>query len=51
MALFVCAHVGVMFDWEGNKQHLLQGHVSTITVYSCKFAFEALSKKLLNIIV
>ena len=28
VALFVCAHVGVMFDWEGNKQQLLQGHVS-----------------------
>lgn len=33
MALFVCAHVGVMFDWEGNKQQLLQGHVSCITVF------------------
>lgn len=28
VALFLCAHVGVMFDWEGNKQQLLQGHVS-----------------------
>ena len=33
MALFVCAHVGVMFDWEVNKQQLLQGHVSSITVF------------------
>ena len=24
----MCAHVGVMFDWEGSKQQLLQGHVS-----------------------
>ncbi|KAJ7388309.1 hypothetical protein OS493_038600, partial [Desmophyllum pertusum] len=25
-AFFVCAHVGVMFDWGANKQQLLQGH-------------------------
>lgn len=31
MALFVCAHVGVMFDWEGNKQQLLQGHCNAIS--------------------
>lgn len=31
MALFVCAHVGVMFDWEGNKQELLQGHCNVIS--------------------
>ena len=24
----MCSHVGVMFDWEANKQQLLQGHVS-----------------------
>ena len=34
MALFVCAHVAVMFDWEGNKQELLQGHVRYIIFYS-----------------
>ena len=29
----MCAHVGVMFDWEGNKQQLLQGHVSFTHLY------------------
>ena len=24
----MCSHVGIMFDWEANKQQLLQGHVS-----------------------
>ena len=40
VALFVCAHVGVMFDWEGNKQQLLQGHVSYIAV--CRIIIEQL---------
>lgn len=31
VAFFICAHVGVMFDWEANKQQLLQGHCNAIT--------------------
>ena len=27
VAFYVCSHVGMMFDWEANKQQLLQGHV------------------------
>ena len=32
----MCAHVGVMFDWEGNKQQLLQGHVSFTLVFNIR---------------
>ena len=26
--MYPCAHVGVMYDYEKNQQHILQGHVS-----------------------
>lgn len=30
VAFYVCSHVGMMFDWEANKQQLLQGHCNAI---------------------
>ncbi|PFX32907.1 WD repeat-containing protein 66 [Stylophora pistillata] len=31
VAFYVCSHVGIMFDWEANKQQLLQGHCNAIS--------------------
>ena len=29
--MYTCSHVGVMYDFENNKQFILQGHVSILT--------------------
>ncbi|ESO91649.1 hypothetical protein LOTGIDRAFT_191347 [Lottia gigantea] len=31
MILYPCAHVGVLYDFKNNKQHILQGHTNSIT--------------------
>lgn len=31
--MYACAHVGVLYDFENNRQHILQGHVSIIRQY------------------
>ncbi|KAK6192834.1 hypothetical protein SNE40_004236 [Patella caerulea] len=31
MILYPCAHVGVLYDFQNNKQHILQGHTNAIT--------------------
>jgi len=28
--MYACAHVGVLYDFENNRQHILQGHVSVV---------------------
>lgn len=32
LIMYACAHVGVLYDFENNRQHILQGHVSIILV-------------------
>lgn len=26
--MYTCAHVGILYDFNSNRQHILQGHVS-----------------------
>ena len=26
--MYTCAHVGILYDFKSNRQHILQGHVS-----------------------
>lgn len=33
LIMYACAHVGVLYDFENNRQHILQGHVSTIFIW------------------
>lgn len=33
LIMYACAHVGVLYDFENNRQHILQGHVSIIRQY------------------
>ena len=30
--MYTCAHVGILYDFKSNRQHILQGHVSTLTL-------------------
>ena len=32
--MYACAHTGVLYDFENNKQTLLQGHVSNVNVHN-----------------
>lgn len=34
--MYSCAHVGVMYDFKNNKQHILQAHVS-VPMFVCLF--------------
>ncbi|XP_071181145.1 cilia- and flagella-associated protein 251-like isoform X1 [Mytilus edulis] len=31
LIMYACAHVGVLFDFENNRQHILQGHSNPLT--------------------
>lgn len=31
LIMYACAHVGVLYDFENNRQHILQGHINPIT--------------------
>ncbi|XP_033747234.1 cilia- and flagella-associated protein 251-like isoform X1 [Pecten maximus] len=31
LIMYACAHVGVLYDYEANRQHILQGHANPLT--------------------